>query len=92
LLLEGYNETLITYVLAALPHLLHPILQKIPSSWARNNGGIKASGGLLWFFTIIQLKHNGAEEMEDRYLGGLFYLRSQPKGFKDSYADYWERK
>ncbi len=88
--LEGYNETLITYVLAASSPT-HPISpEAYHQGWARNNGGIKATG-VAPFGLPLQLKHNGAEE----YGGPLFwahysYLSLNPKGLKDRYADYWE--
>ncbi|WP_133556514.1 glucoamylase family protein [Algoriphagus boseongensis] len=87
--LEGYNECLITYVLAASSpsHTIDP--QAYHQGWARS-GGIKAAqaGG---FGFPLQLKHNGAEELG----GPLFwahysYLSLNPKGLKDQYADYWE--
>lgn len=88
--LEGYNETLITYVLAASSPT-HPISpEAYHQGWARNKGGIKVSGVAPFGFPL-QLKHNGAEA----YGGPLFwahysYLSLNPKGLKDQYADYWE--
>jgi len=88
--LEGYNETLITYILAAASPT-HPISpEAYHQGWARKNGGIKATGVKPFGFPL-QLKHNGAEE----YGGPLFwahysYLSLNPKGLKDRYADYWE--
>ncbi len=88
--LEGYNETLITYVLGASSPT-HPIApEAYHQGWARNNGGIKTSAVAPFGFPL-QLKHNGAEE----YGGPLFwahysYLSLNPKGLKDRYADYWE--
>jgi hypothetical protein len=87
--LEGYNETLITYILAASSPT-HPISPEVyHEGWARN-GGIKAIS-IAPFGFPLQLKHNGAEE----YGGPLFwahysYLSLNPKGLKDRYADYWE--
>jgi hypothetical protein len=88
--LAGYDETLITYILAAASPT-HPISpEAYHQGWARNNGGIKASVVAPFGFPL-QLKHNGAEE----YGGPLFwahysYLSLNPKGLKDRYADYWE--
>lgn len=87
--LEGYNEALITYILAASSPT-HPIAPEVyHQGWARN-GDIKANG-IAPFGFPLQLKHNGAEE----YGGPLFwahysYLSLNPKGLKDEYADYWE--
>jgi len=88
--LEGYNETLITYVLAASSPT-HPISpEAYHQGWAKNKGWIKASGVAPFGFPL-QLRHNGAEE----YGGPLFwahysYLSLNPKGLNDRYADYWE--
>ena len=85
--LEGYNECLITYILAASSPT-HPI----PSSayhngWAR--GGAIKSENEAYGYPLI-LKHNGAED----YGGPLFwahysYIGLSPKGLRDKYADYW---
>lgn len=86
--LEGYNECLITYVLAAASPT-HPIsAEAYHQGWARG-GGIKADVNTYDYH--LQLKHNGAEQ----YGGPLFwahysYLGLNPKGLKDQYADYWE--
>jgi hypothetical protein len=88
--LQGYDETLITYILGAASPT-HPISPEVyHEGWARNNGGIKATGKAPFGFPL-QLKHNGAEA----YGGPLFwahysYLSLNPKGLKDRYADYWE--
>ena len=87
--LEGYNEALIVYILAAASPT-HPIeTEAYHQGWARN-GNIKAIGVAPFGFPL-QLKHNGAEE----YGGPLFwahysYLSLNPKGLSDQYADYWE--
>lgn len=87
--LEGYNEALIVYILAAASPT-HPIDHAAyHEGWARS-GGIKATGVSPFGFPL-QLKHNGAEE----YGGPLFwahysYLGLNPKGLKDQYADYWQ--
>ncbi len=86
--LQGYNECLITYILAASSPT-HPI----PSSayhngWARK-GDIR-SDAVAYELPLV-LSHNGAEA----YGGPLFwahysYIGLNPKGLKDQYADYWE--
>jgi hypothetical protein len=87
--LEGYNEALITYILAASSPTYGISPEVYHQGWARS-GGIKATqaGG---FGFPLQLKHNGAEELG----GPLFwahysYLSLNPKGLKDQYADYWQ--
>lgn len=87
--LEGYNEALIVYILAASSPT-HPIAPEVyHQGWARS-GNIKASG-VAPFGIPLQLKHNGAEE----YGGPLFwahysYLSLNPNGLADQYADYWQ--
>ncbi len=87
--LEGYNETLITYILAASSPT-HPIdPAAYHQGWA-GNGSIKATG-INPFGIPLQLRHNGAEN----YGGPLFwahysYLSLNPTGLKDRYADYWK--
>jgi len=86
--LEGYNECLITYILAASSPT-HPIsASAYHNGWAR--GGAIRSSAVAYGLPLI-LKHNGAEE----YGGPLFwahysYIGLNPKGLKDQYADYWE--
>ncbi|WP_051315935.1 glucoamylase family protein [Algoriphagus vanfongensis] len=86
--LEGYNECLITYILAASSptHTISPDVYH--KGWARN-GGINTD--IKAFGYPLKLKHNGSEAMG----GPLFwshysYLGLNPKGLKDRYADYWQ--
>lgn len=86
--LEGYNECLITYILATSSPT-HPIpATAYHNGWAR--GGNIRSSSIAYGYPLI-LKHNGAEE----YGGPLFwahysYIGLNPKGLSDQYADYWE--
>ncbi|MDO9554327.1 glucoamylase family protein [Rhodonellum sp.] len=86
--LEGYNECLITYVLAAASPT-HPIgPEAYHEGWARNG---KINNAVQAYGFDLQLLHNGSEKMG----GPLFwahysYLGLNPKGLKDRYADYWE--
>ncbi len=85
---EGYNECLILYVLAASSPT-HPVnADAYHKGWARN-GAIM--GSTTKYGYNLTLKHNGAPE----YGGPLFwshysYLGLDPRGLKDKYADYWE--
>lgn len=86
--LEGYNECLITYILAAASptHTISP--EAYHKGWARS-GGINTE--VEAFGYPLKLKHNGSEAMG----GPLFwahysYIGLNPKGLKDRYADYWE--
>lgn len=86
--LEGYNECLITYVLASASpdHAIQPSVYD--ACWAR--GGKIASKNTKYDLPLI-LKHNDAEE----FGGPLFwahysYLGLDPHQLSDKYADYWE--
>lgn len=86
--LEGYNEALITYVLAASSPTHTIPASAYHNGWARG-GGIVSNAAPYGY--PLYLKHNGAEE----YGGPLFwahysYIGLSPKGLKDQYADYWE--
>ena len=85
---RGYNECLITYVLAAASPT-HTIPAEVyHEGWAGNGTIMRETehGGLS-----LSLKHNNSAE----YGGPLFwahysYLGLDPRGLKDKYADYWE--
>ncbi len=86
--IEGYNESLITYVLAASSptHPVDPIVYH--EGWARK-GNIVSSNQM--YGRPLILKYNYAEE----YGGPLFwahysYLGLDPRKISDRYADYWE--
>ncbi|MCT4124402.1 glucoamylase family protein [Elizabethkingia anophelis] len=84
--LEGYNECLITYVMAASSPTHTISREAYYKGWARN--GKIISDKVAYGFPLI-LKHNGAEN----YGGPLFwahysYLGLDPNGLKDQYADY----
>lgn len=88
--LEGYNECLITYVLAASSPT-----HKVPSvayheGWARG-GKIKNDPAHQQYGYHLDLKHNGAPQ----FGGPLFwshysFLGLDPRKLKDQYADYWQ--
>lgn len=86
--IRGYNECLITYVLAASSptHPIHPDVYHM--GWARNGDIVRkdAGDGLS-----LALNHNGAGDKG----GPLFwahysYLGLDPRGLKDQYVDYWQ--
>ena len=85
---QGYNECLIMYVLAASSPT-HTIPAEVyHEGWARS-GGIKDT--TIQYGHRLTLAHNGAKQ----YGGPLFwahysYLGLNPTGLKDRYADYWE--
>ncbi len=85
--IEGFNECLITYVLAASSPT-HPITpEAYHSGWARE-GAI--SGENYKYGLLLDMNHNGARE----YGGPLFwihysFLGLDPRHLKDAYSDYW---
>lgn len=85
--LEGYNECLITYVMAAASPT-HPVsATAYHQAWARN-GGIVHSGSQYGIPVVVN--HNGATGN----VGPLFwshysYLGLDPRGLSDQYANYW---
>jgi hypothetical protein len=86
--LEGYNECLMAYILAASSPTHTIPASAYHNGWARK--GNIVSDKIAYGLPLI-LKHNGAEE----YGGPLFwahysYIGLNPKGLKDQYADYWE--
>ncbi|MEO6346581.1 MAG: glucoamylase family protein, partial [Aquaticitalea sp.] len=86
--LQGYNETLITYILAAASPNFPITLAAYTQGWA-NNGGI-ISANTQYNIPLI-LKHSGSEQ----FGGPLFfahysYLGLKPLGLSDQYANYWD--
>jgi len=85
--LEGYNECLITYILAASSPTHGVPAECYHEGWARS-GGIKSTAEPYGY--PLELKHNGQEANG----GPLFwahysYIGLCPKGLTDKYADYW---
>ena len=87
--ITGYNECLITYILAAASPS-HPVPAEVyHQGWARS-GDINDTT-MVYGYTLT-LSHNGAP----KYGGPLFwshysYLGLDPRGLRDKYADYWEQ-
>ena len=87
-LIQGYNECLITYVMAASSpdHAIKP--EVYHQGWAR--GGDITTDAEAYGIPLI-LKHNTVGDKG----GPLFwahysYLGLDPKGLKDKYANYWD--
>jgi len=86
--LEGYNECLITYVLAASSPTHSIDAKAYHEGWARSGGIV--SSNTKYNLPLI-LKHNGAEE----FGGPLFwahysYVGLDPNQLTDKYANYWD--
>jgi hypothetical protein len=86
--LEGYNECLITYVMAAASPT-HPInTEAYTQGWARN--GAIQNGGSRYGFPVI-FNYNGASgNVGPMFWAHYSYLGLSPKGLTDQYADYWQ--
>lgn len=86
--IHGYNETLITYILAASSptHSIPAITYH--EGWAENG---KIRSPHVEYGDTLQLHYQG----DNPYGGPLFwahysYLGLDPHGLKDKYADYWK--
>jgi len=88
--LEGYNECLITYVLAAASPTHSVPAVTYHEGWARG-GAMKNDSSHQQYGYHLDLKHNGAPQ----FGGPLFwshysFLGLDPRKLKDRYADYWQ--
>lgn len=87
---EGYNECLIMYFLAAGSPTHAIPAEAYHEGWARK-GGIRNDSTHQQYGYHLSLKHNGALQ----FGGPLFwshysFLGLNPHHLKDDYADYWE--
>lgn len=85
--LEGYNECMVVYVLAASSPTHAVPAACYHEGWARG-GGIR-SDAVAYGYPLL-LRHNGAESAG----GPLFWahyswIGLDPRGLSDEYADYW---
>lgn len=85
--IEGYNECLITYLMAA-SSTTYPITdQAYHKGWARN-GSIKTDRKSYNIPLIFN--HNGTNTVGSLFWSHYSYLGLNPKGLSDDYADYWQ--
>lgn len=87
---EGYNECLIMYVLAAASPTHGVPAEVYHEGWARN-GAMRNDSTHRQYGYHLSLKHNGAQQ----FGGPLFwshysFLGLDPRNLRDAYADYWE--
>ncbi len=87
---EGYNECLIMYFLAAGSPTHTIPAEAYHEGWARK-GGIRNDSTHEQYGYHLSLKHNGAQQ----FGGPLFwshysFLGLNPHNLKDDYADYWQ--
>ena len=86
--IRGYNECLITYVIAACSPTYAIPPEVYHEGWARNG---EVTGGPTKYGYELALKHNGSPG----YGGPLFwahyaFLGLDPRNLEDQYANYWE--
>lgn len=87
---EGWNECLIMYVLAAASPTHGIPAEVYHEGWARNGGIVNDSTHEQYGYHL-NLRHNYAQQ----YGGPLFwahysFLGLDPRKLKDRYADYWK--
>ena len=83
--IEGWNESLITYVLAASSPT-HPIPKEVyDQGWARN-GGMR--NGASYHGITLPV---GPEQGGPMFFAHYSFLGFNPDGLKDAYADYWQQ-
>ncbi|MFM2231235.1 MAG: hypothetical protein RL607_2493 [Bacteroidota bacterium] len=85
--IEGYNECLITYVMAAASPT-HPITPQVyQQGWARYGAIVNA--GVQFGFPVV-LNYNGATgNVGPQFWCQYSYLGLDPRGLSDAYANYW---
>jgi hypothetical protein len=83
--IQGYNETLITYLIAASSSA-HSIAADVYYTGYANNGGIK--NGKSFYGYILPL---GADYGGPLFFTHYSFLGLDPRQLKDQYADYWEQ-
>ena len=83
--INGWNEGLIAYVLAAASPT-HPVpASAYHKGWARD-GGIR-NGRTFWGFTLPL----GSDRGGPMFFAHYSFMGLDPRGLKDRYADYWEQ-
>ncbi|GGC93839.1 hypothetical protein GCM10011508_21290 [Flavobacterium lutivivi] len=86
--LEGYNECLITYIMAASSSTHSITTQAYHQAWARSGQILNTA---TQYGIPVIFNHNGA----NGNVGPLFwahysYLGLDPRGLSDQYANYWD--
>ena len=86
--LEGYNECLITYVLAASSPTHGIPAECYHKGWARS-GDIRSDSAPYGY--PLNLRHNGAEaDGGPLFWAHYSYIGLDPRTLKDQYANYWD--
>lgn len=86
--LEGYNECLITYIMAAASPTHSIEAEAYHEGWARN--GNIVHGGQRYNIPVI-FNYNGATgNVGPMFWAHYSYLGLDPRGLTDTYANYWD--
>lgn len=83
--IQGYNETLITYLIAASSPT-HSITEDVYTKGYANNGGIR--NGRSYYGYLLPL---GSDYGGPLFFTQYSYMGLDPRHLKDQYADYWEQ-
>lgn len=84
--IRGYDESLITYILAKSSPT-HPISNEVyTQGWARN-GAIVSTASSYGVPKIVN--HNGTNSVGPMFWSHYSFLGLDPRGLTDQYADYW---
>ena len=83
--LKGYNETLITYILAAASPGFSITKTVYTEGWA-NNGAIKSSESQYGYPLILDHVGSGTGPL---FWAHYSYLGLDPRNLSDQYANYW---
>jgi hypothetical protein len=84
--ISGYNECLITYVMAASSPYYAIDPEAYHTGWARE-GEIKSNE--VYYDLPLELEHRGIEKGGPLFWAHYSYLGLNPRNLKDKYADYW---
>ena len=84
--LEGYNECLITYVLAAASPTFPISATAFQQGWAKN-GAITSNNQVFSIPKIVN--HNGTASVGPLFWAHYSYLGLDPRGLTDAYVNYW---
>ncbi len=83
--IQGYNETLITYIVAATS-TTHPITAAVYQQGYAKNGGIKNGNSYLGYRLPLGEPYGGP-----LFFTHYSFLGLDPRTLQDQYANYWEQ-
>ena len=84
--LEGYNECMIVYILAAASPTHTVPASCYHKGWARS-GGIKDDTKAYGY--SLEVKHNGRKSGGPLFWAHYSWIGLDPRGLSDQYANYW---